>query len=80
MLGHAAASSLNRYGHLHRGDAPTNVDRLRELALEFRAVWLRSGPLRLVIDLPPNGGSEARLTSGNRSCGAVAQSVRAEDS
>jgi hypothetical protein len=57
MLGHASVSiTLDRYGHLYPGDAHTYVDRLGEVALESRAVWLRSESSARGVDLAPVAG------------------------
>jgi hypothetical protein len=57
MLGHASVSiTLDRYGHLYPGDAHTYVDRLGEVALQSRAVWLRSEDSARVVELTPVAG------------------------
>ena len=59
MLGHASVSiTLDRYGHLYPGDAHTYVDRLGEVALQSRAVWLRSESSARVVGLPPVAGEK----------------------
>lgn len=59
MLGHASVSiTQDRYGHLYPGDAHSYVDRLGEVALQSRAVWLRSEGSAKVVGLPPAAGEK----------------------
>jgi hypothetical protein len=79
MLGHASvAITLDRYGHLYPGDVHLYVDRLGEDALAARADVVRTRE-----PLDPDTPAEKRPQDADlrkQEQGAVAQSVRAEDS
>ncbi|SDE32944.1 tyrosine-type recombinase/integrase [Nocardioides lianchengensis] len=80
MLGHASvAITLDRYGHLYPGDVHLYVDRLGEVALAARADFLRTSG---TSGTPEGAGRALEIASDLRKqvLGAVAQSVRAEDS
>lgn len=80
MLGHASvAITLDRYGHLYPGDVHLYVDRLGKIALAARADFLRTKRASAPID---DLGERPEMASDlhEQERGAVAQSVRAEDS